>query len=686
MSSIIEGYNYDIFISYRQKDNKHDGWVTEFVNNLKGELESTFKEEISVYFDINPHDGLLETHDVDASLKEKLKCLVFIPIISRTYCDPKSFAWEHEFKAFVDLASQDQFGLKVRLPNGNVANRVLPVRIYDLDASDIKLCESVLGGVLRGVEVIYAEPGVNRPLKSDDDEKINLNKTKYRNQINKVANAIKEIISGLRKEPIESTPERKEALIIEDKPLIKEKSIIVLPFENISSDPDQDYFSDGLTEEIITDLSHIHDLLVISRNSAMTFKGRRKKTKEIASEVNVRYVLEGSVRKVGNNLRITAQLIDAVTDTHLWAEKYNGILDDIFDIQEKVSRSIADALKIKLSKKEDYLMSFNPIENIKAYDCYLQARHEIYHFTEQGLEHGLRLINKGLEIVGENELLLTAMGTAYFLYVDAGLKSNDLFLPKIEECIQVIFKLNPESSGGHYLLGSSHLIRGNSQMAVKELNKCLTVDPNNPDCLLQLGRIYCSVGKNKEAQNLIEKLLVLDPLNTIVYSLPGYLKLVNGEWVSAAELYYRMYKMDPDSPIFRWFYIWSLIYAKRIEEAYRIIDKLEISSQSTIFASYGLLFKNALSVNKEDALKIITPEIKTIAKGVEYHSRALAEAYAILGEKEMAIDWLENSVNCGFINYPFYAKIDPFLENIRGEERFKKLMERVKYEWENFEV
>jgi hypothetical protein len=94
MPGIIEGYNYDIFISYRQKDNKHDGWVTEFVNNLKGELESTFKEEISVYFDINPHDGLLETHDVDVSLKEKLKCLIFIPIISRTYCDPKSFSWE----------------------------------------------------------------------------------------------------------------------------------------------------------------------------------------------------------------------------------------------------------------------------------------------------------------------------------------------------------------------------------------------------------------------------------------------------------------------------------------------------------------------------------------------------------------------------------------------------------------
>src|SRR5512133_3372024 len=197
MSSVIADFNYDIFISYRQKDNKYDGWVTEFVDNLKRELEATFKEEISVYFDINPHDGLLETHDVDASLKEKLKCLIFIPVISRTYCDPRSFAWEHEFIAFVDQASQDQVGLKVKLPYGNVTSRMLPVRIHDLDTTDIKLFESVLGGALRGIDFIYEEPGVNRPLKHDDEERINLNKTKYRNQINKVSNAIKEVITAI---------------------------------------------------------------------------------------------------------------------------------------------------------------------------------------------------------------------------------------------------------------------------------------------------------------------------------------------------------------------------------------------------------------------------------------------------------------------------------------------------------
>jgi hypothetical protein len=110
MASIISGYENDIFISYRQKDNKYDGWVTEFVDNLKRDLEATFKEEISVYFDINTQDGLLDTYDVKASLNGKLKCLVFIPIISQTYCDPKSFAWKNEFCVFNKLAREDQYG------------------------------------------------------------------------------------------------------------------------------------------------------------------------------------------------------------------------------------------------------------------------------------------------------------------------------------------------------------------------------------------------------------------------------------------------------------------------------------------------------------------------------------------------------------------------------------------------
>ena len=207
MPSIIPGFEYDIFISYRQKDNKYDGWVSDFVANLKRELEATFKEEISVYFDENPHDGLLETHNVDKSLEGKLKCLVFIPIISQTYCDPKSFAWQSEFLPFNKMARSDSFGTDIKLNKGNVASRILPVRIHDLNPEDKALFEKELGSVLRPVDFIFKSPGVCRPLRSNEDSaSSNQNKTFYRDQINKVANSIREIINGMLHQQHPETP------------------------------------------------------------------------------------------------------------------------------------------------------------------------------------------------------------------------------------------------------------------------------------------------------------------------------------------------------------------------------------------------------------------------------------------------------------------------------------------------
>ncbi len=207
MPSLIQGYEYDIFISYRHKDNKYDGWVTEFVTNLRKELEATFKEDISIYFDENPHDGLLETHDVDDSLKDKLKSLIFIPIISRTYCDSKSFAWNNEFLPFLKTAATDSYGLKVRLPNSNTGSRVLPIRIHELDANDKRVIEAELQGPLRAIDFTFQTSGVNRPLRPKDDETIKgSGQISYRDQINKTANAISDIIAGLQGKEQSTTP------------------------------------------------------------------------------------------------------------------------------------------------------------------------------------------------------------------------------------------------------------------------------------------------------------------------------------------------------------------------------------------------------------------------------------------------------------------------------------------------
>ena len=414
MPSLLPGYEYDIFISYRQKDNKGDRWVSEFVDALKTELESTFKEEISVYFDINPHDGLLETHDVYASLKEKLKCLIFIPVISRTYCDPKAFAWEHEFKAFAEQASQDQFGLKVKLPNGNISNRVLPVRIHDLDSDDIKLCESVLGGSLRGIEFVYKEPGVNRPLTPADDNKSNLNKTRYRNQINKVALAVREIFLGLQtysddtpkeggdqKMPFREVfkgdeqitgekPARRKgvkflsgllmALIIISgaiwsypKIFKRDKladirssdgriSVAVMPFNNQTNDTILNIWQVGIQDILITSLSNSDELKVRqieSTSNLIRGKGLadfESITPSVAGKISQKLdadiCIYGSIKQAASTIRLNAQLIDSRTAEAFKSFQVDGTADNILQVIDSLASMAKNFLIISKLGKE----------------------------------------------------------------------------------------------------------------------------------------------------------------------------------------------------------------------------------------------------------------------------------------------------------------------------------------------
>jgi len=172
-----------------------------------------------------------------------------------------------------------------------------------------------------------------------------------------------------------------EALAVETfVPEPEKQSLVVLPFENLSPDPDNEYFADGLTEELITDLSQVSGLRVVSGTSTMTFKGARKSMHAIAKEMGVQYALEGTVRRAGTSLRITAQLIDTRRDAHVWAGKFGGTLDDVFDIQERVSREIVDALKVKLTPEEDECMAARPVDSVVAYDRYLRAIEEVHGF------------------------------------------------------------------------------------------------------------------------------------------------------------------------------------------------------------------------------------------------------------------------------------------------------------------
>ena len=198
-SSILPGYDHDIYISYRSNDNKYDGWVTEFAAKLERELSATLKDRLSIWFEKNPEENAQAALDKEPSGKQKIKSLIFIPIVSQTYCDTSSPVWKGEFSGFQEESKNDSIGNTVKIASGNSVSRVMPVKIHDIDSEDVKLLESELVGGLRSVDFIYREDGVNRPLHSADDEKnTSPSKPLYRNQINKLANAIKEIVQGIK--------------------------------------------------------------------------------------------------------------------------------------------------------------------------------------------------------------------------------------------------------------------------------------------------------------------------------------------------------------------------------------------------------------------------------------------------------------------------------------------------------
>lgn len=536
MPGIIKGYNYDIFISYRQKDNKHDGWVTGFADNLKAELESTIKEELSVYFDINPHDGLLETHDVNASLAGKLKCLIFIPVISRTYCDPKSYAWEHEFKAFVEQASMDQFGLKITLPNGNVANRVLPILIHDLDITDKKECESILGGPLRGVEFIYKSPGVNRPLRSvEDNPHDNLNHTIYRDQINKVANAVREIISSLQGEPVTlaekaksefSTPEetkvRRRAWVYSlssvvavclallsfflfssgsTLPFSGRDWVVITDFENQTQNPVFDkslYTAFSLTASQSSYMNVIPRSRMIETLAMMEAKDLYYINENIGREIAVRegtavYIVPG-ISEVGNRYVISAKIMETrsgnlLRSEVLYAENQDEILPALDKLSNAIRRQFGESrYRISTQDKPLSQVTTSSLEALKLYsqgiDCHLLMDFEgARDYYEKALQVDSGFIAAKASL---GNILIEKFG------------ENDKGRMLVEQAVNNVDKLTEREKLGILAFHAANI--GNDiPKAIKYSGMRTALYPDDPVAHNNLGWYYQNSGQYEEA-------------------------------------------------------------------------------------------------------------------------------------------------------------------------------------------
>ena len=571
MASLIPGYEYDIFISYRQKDNKGDRWVSEFVEALKIELDSTFKEEVGVYFDVNPHDGLLETHDVNASLKEKLRCLVFIPILSRTFCDPKSFAWEHEFITFIETAKQDKFGLKINLLSGNVASRVLPVRIHDLDATDIKLCESVLGGIIRGVDFVYREAGVNRPLTPEDEEKKNLNNTRYRNQINKTANAIREIIAGLKTEPLEITNEkphhqeswkevrttekltRKSLLTIFDHGSARWLLILLLSILSVfgviavyrilnlaktsktiavyfTADEKSDTTLKNIgivyTEAIHSKLYKVKSLTLRPRIDLNQYNETEKPLNIIRKDLAVNYLLYGNIRRNGNEITIWVELTSEKVNKDLWLTKYSWDKNRISQNTTEIVREIARNLNSKISPDEIKQIIAEPTKNAEANLNYTFANAISYNAWSS-----FTMGNKYMESISFNSAIQT---------YDKAIKDDPLFA-------QAYAKRAIARSWGYYTgqLDSLHIPK-----CLEDINNAIKIDKDLPDIQIAFGfyYYYCKMDLEKALgyfNNAAKK--NPDDFEPLFYMAMVYRR--KGEWVKSQNLIKKIIALDPQDAL-----------------------------------------------------------------------------------------------------------------------------------------
>lgn len=668
MPSILPTFEYDIFISYRHNDNR-SGWVTEFVKALQEELATTIKEPVSVYFDSNPNDGLLETHNVDKSLEGKLKCLIFIPIISQTYCDPKSFAWQHEFVAFNTLAKEDQFRRDIKLSNRNVASRILPIKIHDLDVEDKAILENEIGGVLRAIEFIFKSSGVNRPLTSKDDEVRSQGKILYRDQVNKVANAIKEIIYALKNpvsKPSRSTgndqrsttaPKSKTKFILagaivllliiagyflypkiksDHKPTeVIDKSIAVLPFIDLSEAKDQGWFSDGLTEEILNSLAHINELNVISRTSSFAFKNKNLRIQTIADSLGVNYIVEGSVRKSDTGLRITAQLIRAKDGFHLWSNTFDRNSKDIFILQQEIASKIAESLDISLDPKAVQKMQWAGTNNPEAYITFWKGqgifneahvqRNELLPLLKKAnlnFDEAIRLdpdfINPYLYKGDFYFHFLTKNEKTVYRDTITEIQALKLMRESIENAIN---KSTSEIGKDYYRLYS--IMYSNDLSALRpiaervlkssEAVQLFSYQPYN------LSALLTTLGYGKQIVKIQRAILEKDPLNFNRKREIDETFMFSGDYARAIENIDSMNTLNVD-PRLNYNKLFSLIQLKKFDEANDQLAKMDSSKISNYHSIKAILL--AQSGNVKEAKKIMDYD-----KRVDYDLYGIEAAY-----------------------------------------------------------
>ncbi|HEV8537578.1 MAG TPA: protein kinase [Bacteroidota bacterium] len=424
----------------------------------------------------------------------------------------------------------------------------------------------------------------------------------------------------------------------------KAKGITVLPFGNMSPDKDSDYFCDGLTEELIVNLSKLKDIRVVPRSKAMQYKGTNKEVKVIGRELGTRYVLSGNVRKFQDNLRISVELIDIEIDEQLWAETYKGKLADVFDIQEQVSKQIVDTMLVKISPTEKVVLTKRPTLNTEAFDCYLRARNFLYQLTKNSVQFAIQVFQKAIELDARYADAYAGLGEAYAFFYQIFDRREEWLDKAIEASLKALM-YDPTLSEAYSALSLSHFHKNSLDEASAAGRKAIELDPNNYLACWILGRIYHTADRDREALELFNKVMAINP---DFYSVYSDLQIVYGRLGLTAKcqemlhtalaVYPRYLSQHPDDARCHMFYAVDLAQSGRKEEA---------KSEA----------KRALELNPNDPLML-------------YNAACF---YAQMGEASRAVEMLRNAIAAGYPDYEWFKR-DPDLDSIRNDPGYVALM------------
>jgi serine/threonine protein kinase/Tfp pilus assembly protein PilF len=456
---------------------------------------------------------------------------------------------------------------------------------------------------------------------------------------------------------------------------LRSNSIAVLPFSDISPDSDNKYFSDGLTEEVIMNLSKLQGLKVLVRGSTMRYVKEGKLYKQAADDLGVQYLLDGSVRRHGQDLRITAQLVDTDSDVYLWAETYRGTMEDIFEIQEKVAAEIVRALQVRLSRDEKQILKKRFTENAEAYQLYLQGRYFWNKRSEDGLKTAIKYFKKAIKKDPKYALAWAGVADSYSLLGEYGNIPRKELYPKAQAAAEKALAIDNRLAEVHASLAMLHMLkRWDWPNAEKEFKLAIELNPNYATAHHWYSQWLVCMGRLEEAFQSISRAAELDPVSQAILKDKGLTLYYSRQYNKAIAMARRTLELDPNYAAAH--RLLSLSYQGKglFKEAIAENQHWGTLTGNEVETTVALAQLYAVSGQGEEAKKLIAVVEKD--KLTDNICRGLALVYAALGEHDIAFKWLGKSYERreeALLN----LKVDPKADRLRSDPRFSALLKKL---------